>query len=118
MSDQAPPQASPAAIASLERAFADVHDERDDDGEQLRSAICAFTSMMKSEGWTAEHVIIAVKQTAAREGVAWRSRSQLRREQSSDVTEILSQAVRWCIDHYYASEPPPTGTSARRRTQP
>jgi hypothetical protein len=109
--DSPHPTPSSGALAPLERAFADVYDERDADGELLRGAICSFTDEMKAAGWTAEHVIIAVKKTASRQGVTSRAQSRSRREPSSGVVDVLAQAVRWCIDHYYAEHLKPDGTS-------
>src|SRR5688572_14446591 len=100
MSDQAQVRPAVDHSALLESALADVYEQRDADGENLKTAVCAFTESMKSDGWSAERVIVEVKRISALQAVNWRSQSQSRRDPPNNVLEVLAQAVRWCIDDY------------------
>lgn len=62
----------------------------------LKERIDAAVDELKSMGWPVERIMIRVKEVAAETGLATRV------DPSGRDDNIVSDAIRWCIERYYA----------------
>ena len=63
--------------------------------DSLQVAVCAAVDMLRTAGWPVEAIIIEVKRIASAIG--------LRPEHTATESDLLTNTVRWCIEHYYRS---------------
>jgi hypothetical protein len=65
----------------------------------LKRRVYAAVDELKSMGWNVERIIVRMKEVAAEVGVrgvsAWHPREE---------TPVMEQAVRWCIERFYADK--------------
>ena len=84
------------ATEALRRTFADAFPNipllSDEQREALRQAVCAFVDELKSEGMSAERVVIEMRVIA----------NDVRFSVLDD--HVVEDAVRWCIAHYYGTQ--------------
>ena len=91
-----PPMSNRPTAEALRRAFADAFPVipllSDEQRERLRDTVCAFAEELKSEGMSAERVVIEIRVIA----------NDVRFSVLDD--HIVEEAVRWCITQYYGTQ--------------
>ena len=74
----------------------------------LQQQVCAVVEDFKAAGWQPERVIIAVKQIAADAGLKASPRVLSAATPLTERDAVIGDLVRWCIEHYYHGNPPPS----------
>lgn len=72
--------------------------------ERVRMATRRLVTVLKSEGWPVEAIIVQIKKTATRISVAAARHASPPNSDLPDAETLLADTVRWCIEHYYRAD--------------
>jgi hypothetical protein len=74
------------------------------DDQRVQDAVCDLVDVLKAAGWPVEAIIVLVKQTAADVGLTARGHGVISTARPTPAKQVLEDAVRLCIEHYYKDQ--------------